>query len=81
MIPICYSCHDQMQFQLFGQTEEYWRNQKSQAQEYIDRYVQLGKPVIPCDVCGEKVIYVQGEDGKWTEEEKEDAHDSVNPAE
>lgn len=72
-ISLCYSCVDQVQFQLYGQTQQYWKNQKEHSEKYIERYEAEGRPVIVCDLCCRKVWYVPTEDGKWNEHDEEEA--------
>lgn len=62
---LCFSCRDQMEFQLIGQTLEYNPNQVSK--DYITDYTIMGQPMISCDLCDRTVQYRQQADGKWRE--------------
>lgn len=68
----CYSCLDQVHFQLHGQTDRYWLHIAEQGKRFIAEYVDLGRPRIGCELCGRIVSYTHGEDGKWYEEADEE---------
>lgn len=63
----CYSCHDQMKFQMIGQTAAY--NPAEQAKRYMDRFQLLGSHPITCDLCSRTVTYSKQFDDVWIEEE------------
>lgn len=64
----CFSCSDQLEFQFHGQTETY--NPIGLSREYIDMYMQLGKPIINCHECLRRIRYEKQIDGKWREIEE-----------
>lgn len=63
---VCFSCRDQMEFQLFGQTPDY--DPHGVGAVYIDEYRKLGAPTIKCELCGRSVKYEkQILNGRWRE--------------
>jgi hypothetical protein len=66
----CYSCYDQMMFQMYGQTSVYDPGQQSK--QYLKQYEEMGKPDITCDLCDRTVFYFQQEGGKYLEAERQD---------
>lgn len=64
---VCFSCEDQMCFQLYGQTPEY--NPGKMAESYLKDYIKKKKPVITCELCSRRVRYVLYDD-KWLETEE-----------
>lgn len=70
-VQYCYSCYDQMMFQLYGQTRGYDPEQQSKL--YLHRWQEEGKPDVTCDLCDNTVTYVLREDGKYTEVRKEES--------
>lgn len=67
---LCFSCRDQVEFQLFGQTPEY--DSADLSNDYIQKYREAGDPNILCQNCGRNVRYEkQILTGKWREFEIE----------
>lgn len=71
MKQICYSCLDQIHFQLHGQTNRYWEHAKENTKRFIAEYEDFGRPLIHCELCDNRVRYTRSEDGKWSEESEE----------
>lgn len=63
----CFSCHDQMMFQLIGQTADY--NPSEIADKYIQHYLKLNLTSVHCSVCDTIVKYEKQQGEKWSETE------------
>lgn len=61
----CFDCYDNMMFQMIGQTEE-WKN-TNYSKKYLETYKKEFEQGIPieCCICGDRIKYIQQENGKW----------------